>query len=324
MGKKILLPQDIAEAGKEFLRQQGYELKMGTGISEEEMAADCRDCDAILLRTARCTRKVLEAAPKLKIVARHGAGYNNVDCDAAAELGIWVTNTPDATTNTVAEFTIGALLVLAKQMLPCRAAMMEGDFYYKNTHKGVDLEGKTLAVIGLGRIGAAVAKKAHYGFGMKVIAYNPRRHPEREADYIRMVSLEEAFAQADFVSLHMPLTKETREIVGESLLSRMKPDACLLNCSRGELVDEKALQEILEKKKIAGAFLDVLQEEPVRAEHPLLKLENVVATPHMASNTLECMDAMALLAAGQIDRVLRGELPDFPVNEPEQGARTRR
>lgn len=316
MKKKILIPQDIAEAGKDFLREQGYELKMGTGTGESEMLRDIEDCEGLLLRTAQCSRAVLSGASKLKVVARHGAGYNNVDVKAAEELGIWVTNTPDATTKAVAEFTIGAMLAVAKGIFPCSRAMRDGDFYYKNSHKGTDLAGKTLAVIGLGRIGSEVAKKAYYGFDMKVIAYNPRRHPEREADYIEMVSIEEAFEKADFVSLHMPLNEQSRECIGEELLSKMKSSAYLINCSRGEVIEEDALFRVLQEGKIRGAFLDVLKEEPVDSRNPFLSLENVVATPHMASNTAECMDAMALQAAQQIDKVLRGEEPDYPVNQP--------
>ena len=153
MAYKVLIPQAVAQEGVDFLTQHGYEVKNGTGAAEADLVRDVEDCDAILLRTAPCTRAVLEAGKKLKIVARHGAGYNNVDLKASEELGIYVTNAPDSTTNTVAEFTIGAMIVAARNMFPLSAAMKNDNFYYKNSHKGVDLAGRTLAVVGFGRIG---------------------------------------------------------------------------------------------------------------------------------------------------------------------------
>lgn len=313
MAKKVLIPQDVSKVGKEFLQGRGYEIKMGKGITVQEMAEDVADCEAILLRTAKCPREVLEAGKKLRIVARHGAGYNNVDVKAAKELGIWVTNTPDVTTKAVAEFTMEAILTMAKQTIACQNAMREGDYFFKNSHKGMSLEGKTLAIIGLGRIGAEVAKKAHDGFGMKIVAYNRNPKTERAAAYVTMVSMEEAFAMGDIVSIHMALCGENVGCIGKELFSKMKESAYFINCARGDLVVESELLDVLREKRIAGAFLDVLKEEPVERENPFWELENVVLTPHMASNTKECMDAMALEAAKQIDLVLSGKAPDYPV-----------
>lgn len=320
MAYKVLIPQDIAKEGKELLLQKGYEIKMGSGVLEEDLVRDVADCDAILLRTATVGRSVLEAGKKLKIVARHGAGYNNVDWEAAQELGIWVTNTPDATTNSVAEFTMGAIVAAAKKTFFLNKALKENRFFEKNSHKGVDLMGKTLAIIGFGRIGQAVAKKAYYGFDMKIIAYNPHIHPEVIPEYVTMVSWEEAFSRADFVSLHMPLKKDNRECIGEAEFNRMKSTAYLINCARGEVIQEQALIHALTEGRIAGAFIDVFNQEPPAADHPLLALDNVSATPHMASNTEECMRRMAVLAASQVDLVLSGKQPDWPVNQPGRKA----
>lgn len=159
MGYKVLIPQDIAEEGKEFLISRGYEIKMGSGVKEVELARDVEDCDAMLLRTANVTGAVLRAGKKLRIVARHGAGYNNVDINTATELGIWVTNTPDATTGSVAEFTVGAMIAAGKRFVELRDALKQGDFGYKNKHMGTDLVGKRLGIIGIGKIGIEVAKK---------------------------------------------------------------------------------------------------------------------------------------------------------------------
>ena len=315
---KILIPQAVAEEGVRELLSAGHEIKMGTGVTEEELMKEAADCDAILLRTAVVSAKVLEAGKRLKIVARHGAGYNNVDCRAAEELGIWVTNTPDATTNSVAEYTIAAILSASKRILEMNRALKAGDFFYKNTHKGMDLAGKTLAIIGLGRIGQAVAKKAHFGLDMKVIAFAHGRKQEEVPEYIRLVDWETAFAEADFVSLHVPLRDSTRGFIGQPEFERMKKTAYLINCARGEVVREKELIAALENGQIAGAFCDVFEQEPPAAENPLLSMEQVTATPHMASNTEECMAAMAYQAAVQINRVLAGLEPDWPVNCPKR------
>lgn len=318
MAYKVLIPQDIAQEGKDFLLEQGYEIKMGSGAAEEDLVRDVVDCDAILLRTAPVTRAVLEAGKKLKIVARHGAGYNNVDLEAAEKLGIWVTNAPDSTTNSVAEFTMGAIIAAAKRTFLLNKSLKENQFFYKNTHKGVDLIGKTLAIAGFGRIGRAVAKKAYYGFDMKILAYDPFVKPETVPDYVTVVDWDRAFSEADFVSLHMPLTRENRGSVGARELGLMKPTAFFINCARGELVDEAALVRAVEEEQIAGAFTDVFSQEPPAMDNPLLTLENVSATPHMASNTVECMRLMATQAASQIHKVLSGQQPDWPVNRPSQ------
>lgn len=312
----VLIPQDIAQEGKDFLTAHGYMVKPGTGVDEADIIRDVADCDAVLLRTAKITRKILEAGKNLRIVARHGAGFDNVDLEAANELGIWVTNAPDSTTNSVAEFTLGAIIAVAKRTFLMSRAIREGNFFYKNTHKGIDLQGKTLAVFGLGRIGSAVARKAHYGLDMNIIAYDPYAKPERIPEYVKPVTWEEAFSQADVVSLHMPSTKDNRGCVGAEEFAMMKPSAYFVNCARGELVNEAELVKAVEGGKIAGAFVDVYESEPVDAGNPLLRLEDVSATPHMASNTVECMILMAVQAASQIHKVLSGEMPDWPVNTP--------
>lgn len=316
MAYKVLIPQDVAEEGKALLRERGYEVKMGSGVAEEDLVRDVADCDAILLRTAQVTRAVLEAGKNLKIVARHGAGYNNVDLEAANELGIWVTNAPDSTTNSVAEFAMGAIIAAAKRTFLMNKAIKEGNFFYKNNHKGVDLIGKTLAIIGLGRIGRALAKKAYYGFEMKIIAYDPYAKPETLPEYVELVDWDTAFSAADFVSLHMPLTKENRGFIGAKEYGMMKREAYFINCARGEVVNEAELIQAMKEEQIAGAFVDVFEQEPPAADNPLLDMENVSVTPHMASNTVECMRLMAVQAASQIDRVLSGQRPDWPVNQP--------
>lgn len=316
MAYKILLPQDIAEEGKAFLREHGYEIKPGNGFSEQDLIRDVQDCDAVLLRTAEMTRAVMEAGKNLKIIARHGAGYNNVDLKAADELGIPVTNTPDATTESVAEYTLGGILMAAKRMTEHRDVLKQGDFYYKNSHKGMDLSGKILGIVGIGRIGQAVARKAHFGLDMEIIAYAPRRTQAQMPDYIRLVPWQELFAQSDIVSVHVPLTDETRGFIGMAEFERMKPSAYLINCSRGGVVPEAELLQALKRGCLAGVFTDVMEQEPPDKNHPFFEMEQVTVMPHMASNTEECMARMALQAAMQIDLVLSGKTSDWVVNHP--------
>lgn len=313
MAYKVLIPQDIAVEGKKYLVSRGYEIKMGTGITEEDLVRDVADCDAVLLRTAEITATVLRAGKKLRIVARHGAGYNNVDIKTAEELGIWATNTPDATTGSVAEFTIGAILAMGKRFVELRDVLKDGDFYAKNRKKGVDLAGKRLGIVGIGRIGLEVAKKACYGLDMEVVAYSPRKEQGQMPEYVHLVSWETLFETSDFIAVHVPLTEETCGFIGARELGRMKPSAYLINCSRGGVVEEAALIEALQEERIAGLFTDVMEQEPPDPCHPFFKMEQVIVTPHMASNTEECMVRMAVQAASQIDRVLTGGEPEWGI-----------
>ncbi|MEY8339250.1 hydroxyacid dehydrogenase [Lachnospiraceae bacterium 62-35] len=311
---KILIPQPVASVGVDFLQEKGYEIIYTDGEKKEALIEAIRECSAVWLGVPSIGREEMEAAPGLKIIARQGAGFNNVDIKAAEERGIWVTNAPDATTETVAEFTLGGILALAKKMFLCCERLKTGDFDFKNSNRGEDLKGKTLAVIGYGRIGREVAKKAYYGLNMKVLAYGPHLAAEETEDYVTAVSWEKAFQEADFVSLHMPLTETTRKCVGRREFQMMKTTAKLINCARGAVVEEGELIKALEKGEIGGLFTDVFTEEPPSSEHPFFHMDNVIASPHMATSTEECRIKMSLHAVGQIHKVLSGERPDTPVN----------
>lgn len=313
---KVLIPQAVAKEGVELLKSYGFEVKHGSGASEEDLIKDVADCDAILLRTAPCTEAVLKAGKNLKIVARHGAGYNNVDLEAAAKLGIWATNAPDSTTNTVAEFVLGAILAVSKRIFLMNKKIKEGDFFFKNNHKGMDLTGKKLGVVGFGRIGRKVAYKAFYGLGMEILAYDPFLTKENCPDYVTICDWETIFKESDIISLHMPLIKENIGCVGKKEFTNMKKSAHFINCAHGEVVNEKELIEALKTEEIAGAFLDVFEQEPPSEHNPLLSMDNVIVTPHMASNTEECMILMAVQAASEIVKVLSNEKPCWPVNNP--------
>jgi D-3-phosphoglycerate dehydrogenase len=317
MAFKVLIPQDITAAGKEYLLGKGYEIKMGSGITVEAIARDVTDCDAILARTASFTAEVLKAGKKLKVIGRHGIGVDNIDIKTATELGIYVTYAPLSNANSVAEHTIGFIIALARNMVKMDKEFRSGDFEIRNRLKGMDLEGKTLSLVGLGRIGTAVAKKALNGLEMKVIGYDPYLTKDKVVPKIEFTTdWDYIFKNGDFISLHIPATAETKGRVGMKEFEMMKPSAYLINCARGELVNESDLVVALQQKKIAGAALDVFAQEPPAKDNLLLQLDNVIISPHNAALTKETMDRMGLHAAIGIDEVLSGKKPSWPVNNP--------
>ena len=317
---RILLPQKIAQTGIDFLLQQGYEVRLGSDYSEAVVAREIRDCDALLVRATPVTEQVLANANRLKIVARFGVGYDNVDLTAAAKRKIYVTNTPLANSNAVAEYTIFLLLACAKRYSELEPSFLAGDFQVRDRIFCHELRGKVLGIIGLGNIGSQVASMAKAAFGMKVIAYSPHLSAENQPPCVDAVKSREAvFREADYVSIHLPSTAQTKGSVGNAEFAWMQPQAWLINTARGDIVVEADLIAALENKQIAGAALDVLQQEPFDYSNPLFALPNVLITPHYAAHTVEAFDAMALQAAEEIDRVLRGKQPFWQVNRfPEE------
>jgi D-3-phosphoglycerate dehydrogenase / 2-oxoglutarate reductase len=318
MANRVLIPQDVAQEGKDYLRERGYEIKPGSGITADAIAKDAVDCDAILARTAPFPAKVFEAGEKLRVISRHGVGYDNIDVAKATELGIWVTFAPESNANTVAEHTIGCILALARNFIQLDRETRAGNFAIRDKLLGTDLAGKVLGVAGLGKIGRLVAQKASRGLGMNVVGYDPYLKPEQIAEFATPVkSVEEFFSGSDFVTVHIPGGQATRSAVGRKQLALMKRTAFFINASRGDVVDEPALIEALRNKTIAGAAIDVFGKEPPEKDNPLMSLDNVLLTPHNASQTRECMIRMALHAAQGIDEVLSGKRPTWPVNEPK-------
>lgn len=317
MAYKVLIPQDIVEEGKDYLRQRGYEIRIGGGISPERIAADAADCDAILIRTALIPASVLEAGKKLRVVSRHGVGTDNIDVVKATELGIWVTFAPESNANTVAEHTIGVLIALARHFLSADRAVREGDWGIRDRLTGSDLAGRVLGIVGLGKIGRRVAKKAALGLEMQVMGYDPYLKPGEFPEHvIPVTNRDDIFAASDFVTLHLPATASTKGSVGEREFGLMKRTAFFINAARSDIADESALVAVLRNGLIAGAALDVFPKEPPEKENPLLGLDNVLLTPHNASLTKQCIIRMALHAAQGIDEVLSGKRPTWPVNEP--------
>lgn len=315
--KKVLLPEEVAETGLSFLEERGYVIKRSNKESLDELKRDIADCDALLLRTMQCPAELIDSGKKLKVIGRHGVGTDNIDLEAARGKGVVVTYTPQANSGSVAEHTLALILGTAKNIGRCDRGMHRGDFALRSRIKGVDLEGKTLGVIGLGKIGRLTAIKAARGFDMKVIGYDPYigkcGFPE-EVEYTDEWSY--VFGASDFITVHIPATKDTVGLIGEKEFSMMKKSAFFINVSRGTIADEEALVGALERGEIAGAGLDVYAQEPPSPENPLFRLENVVLTPHNASLTFEAMDRMSLHAAQGIHEVLSGHDPTWKVDLP--------
>ncbi len=317
---KILVSDDVSESGLAPLRAAGFDVLKQTGLGAPELCALVAGCDGLIVRSeTKVTAALLDAGVRLRAVGRAGVGVDNIDVAAATARGIVVMNAPDGNTLTTAEHTMALLLALARRVPQAHASLRAGRWERKQ-YVGVELRGKTLGVVGLGRIGRVVAQRA-LAFGMKVVAFDPFVAPEQAGDFeLELLPLAEVCARADFLTVHTPLTAETRGIVGAKELAAMKPEARVINCARGGLVDERALYDALKAGRIAGAALDVFEQEPPPADHPLLQLEEVIATPHLGASTREAQEGVALTVAEQMrDYFLSGALRGA-VNAPALGA----
>ncbi len=315
--KRVLIPIPVNAPAEEYLTAHGYEVVSGTPTDAAWLKEHIGEYDAAVIRGTHITADILEAGlPRLKLIARHGIGCDNVDVAAATRLGIQVTFTPAASTNAVAEHTMALILALAKEVIPGDRMTKAGQWAsFRRDYEGVELMSSTLGLIGVGRIGTNVAKAAAYGFGMKVIAYDPYADPRKTDPCIELLDSREAILeQADFVSVHMPLTEETRGSIGRSFLSRMKKGAFLINTSRGEIVNEPELAAALRRHEIRGAALDVYCTEPLPADNLFRELDNVICSAHFATITGATLDRLALHSAVSVDEVLSGMEISWPVN----------
>jgi D-3-phosphoglycerate dehydrogenase len=312
---KVLVREEIAEAGLEFLRERGFEVDLD---SNSDLAKTIAGYDGIIIRSAtEMTAEVIDRAERLKVIGRAGVGVDNVDVEAATRRGIVVANAPESTVISAAEHTIGLLLALSRNIPQAHAALKQGR-WERSAYGGIELAGKTLGVLGFGRIGQQVARRA-LGLGMRVVAYDPAvaRERYRELGVERADGRDDVFAAAEFLTLHLPLTDETRGSIDERALGRMRDGVRIVNAARGELVDEQALLDALRSGKVAGAALDVFGEEPYSG--PLLELDTVVATPHLAASTEEAQDRAGLVVAEQVAAALEGGLVSYAVNIPAIG-----
>lgn len=317
---KVFVTRKIPEIGINLLRQSGFEVEVSPQdgvIPRETLLQKVKGVDAILsLLTDKMDGELMDAAgPQLKIIANYAVGYDNINLKDAAAHNIIITNTPEVLTESVAEHTIALIFAIARRIVESDQFMRDGKFvsWAPMLFLGNDLVGKTLGLVGLGRIGAAVAKRMWDGFEMKILYYDVKRNEELEQKYhLEYRDVESILKESDFISIHVPLLPTTRHLIGAEQLKMMKKTAYLINTSRGPVVDEKALVQALKSGEIKGAALDVYEEEPKMAPG-LAELPNTVLTPHTASATEETRGAMAELAARNIVAVLTGQPPTTPV-----------
>jgi len=292
----------------------GVELRAGQCRSEEEIIALAQEADAILNCYAKMTARVIAALKRCKVIARYGIGVDNVDIAAATRAGIVVTNVPDYCVDEVSDHALALLLALARRVVAADAAV-KGGAWDVVAHKGIQrLRGQTLGLLGFGKIARALAAKAQ-ALGMQVLAVDPFVDAETMACLkVRATDLDTLLAESDAVSVHVPLSPETRGIVGERALARMKPTAILINTSRGGLVDEQALAATLTAGRLAGAALDVVEKEPLPPDHPLRQAPNIILTPHLGFYSREAVVELQTKVAEEAARAFRGEPPRSPVN----------
>lgn len=316
---KVLVSDSISPKGIEILKKAGLEVDVKTGLKPEELKKEISKYNALIVRSAtKVTSDIISAAENLKVIGRAGSGLDNVDKDAATKRGIVVMNTPGGNTITTAEHTIALLVSMARQIPQARASMKAGR-WEKKKFMGVELYNKTLGIIGFGNIGTHVARMAH-GIGMNVIAYDPFLNEERAKNLgVKVVELDELIKKSDFITIHTPLTKETKGLINAGRIAQMKEGVRLINSARGGIIDEKALYDALKSGKVAAAALDVFEKEPPEGS-PLLELDNVVCTPHLGAASEEAQENVAIAVAEQVvDYLIYGTIRNA-VNFPSVSA----
>ena len=306
---KIIVTEQIDPVGIALLRAAGHEVEeLGLKGGVEIPAGQVADADALLVRIAEVTGELIAACPKLKVISKHGVGVDNIDLDAAKVHGVAVTITPGANSTSVAEHAFALLIALAKNLPTVCGKYREIGFAAKNCAPGIEISGKTLGIIGCGRIGSRIAQMAHGGFGMRVLAYDP--YITEAPEGVELVDeRDRVFAESDFVTLHPVLNKETAGSVGAREFGLMKRGAIFINCGRGPLVDEAALIAALQSGQLGGAGLDVTAQEPCPPSSPLFAMPNVLLTPHYAPTTTEAAVAVSRMAAQNVIDILN----DMPV-----------
>jgi D-3-phosphoglycerate dehydrogenase len=309
MTTKIFVADDVSESGLGPLRSAGFSVQKRPGLKPPELLEALNGCEGLIVRSeTKVTADILDAANTLRVIGRAGVGVDNIDVSAATIRGVVVMNAPDGNTITTAEHTVAMLVSLARSIPQASSSLKSGSWDRKK-FIGVELQGKTLGIVGLGRIGRVVASRAR-AMGMLIVAYDPFIAPEQARDLeIELAPLDEVFSRADFLTVHTPLTSETRGLINRDALSRMKQGARIINCARGGLIDEDALYEAITNGSIAGAALDVFSEEPPPPDHKLLHLDQVIVTPHLGASTKEAQEGVAFTVAEQMrDFLLTGAL----------------
>lgn len=313
---KILISDPLSEDGIFPLREaDNIEVVIDIGLSPDELLNKIGDFDGILVRSqTQVTREVIEKGHNLKVIGRAGVGVDNIDLDAATENGIIVVNAPDGNTNSAAEHTMAMIMALARN-IPQAYMSIKNKKWDRKSYVGIELRDKTLGIVGLGRIGAEVARRAK-GQRMNVIAYDPFFSKEKaEAMGIGYGTLDEVLEAGDFITVHTPLLKETRHLINADAFAKMKDGVRVINCARGGIINEDDLYDAIIGGKVAGAALDVFEEEPA-IDHKVLELNEVIATPHLGASTVEAQENVAIDVSHDVVRILSGGLARNPVNIP--------
>lgn len=305
--KKILISDSIGQSGIEFLKGKGLDVVYMPDITEEQLLSEIGNYDGVIVRSrTKVTAEIIAAGKNLKVIGRAGSGLDTIDVEAAKKAGVRVVNAAGANSQSVAEHTMALILALFRNLIPVASALKNGT-WEKKTYKAVDLAGKTIGIVGFGSIGSKVAVVAR-GFGMKILVTTRSETPEKKQllDAVggAFVPLEKLLKDADIVTLHVPKSGETVAMIGAKELASMKKTAFLINCSRGGVVDEKALIDALQKGIISGAGLDVFSVEPLPQDSDLLSLSNVILTPHIAASSVESRERASLAVAQEVAKLL--------------------
>lgn len=310
---QVFLTEKIHDDAIRFLEEH-FDVAFGWQLSEDEKTIALAASEGILVRSAKVTAELIDAMPRLRVIAKHGIGVDNIDVDAATQRGIQVVNAPFANINAVAEHTVALILAASKNLVLLDRRVREGAFADRNRYLNTELAGRTVGMLGFGKIARLVAKKLS-AFDMQLLACDPYCDGAAAAALnTRLVSQDELLAQSDFLTLHTPLLPETRGMVNQAFLAKMKPNAVLINASRGGVIDEPALVQALQNKVIAGAALDVFDPEPPRDDNPLFAMDQVILSPHNAALTDSAMRAMSMDSSAGVCDVLEGRIPQYPVN----------
>jgi D-3-phosphoglycerate dehydrogenase len=319
---KILVCDGLEKAGIDILQSAEMSVDVRTDITHDELAKLIPDYSGLIVRSKTVVDAgIIDRGARLRVIGRAGTGVDNIDVSAATRRGIVVMNAAEGNTITTAEHTFAMLLALGRQIPQATASMREGK-WEKKRFLGIELMGKTLGVVGLGRIGRAVAERASC-FGMTVVGYDPYFTKDAASKMgIEMINLEDLFAAADFITVHTPLTDETRGIINSASIEKMKPGVRIINCARGGLVDEKALAAAIRAGKVAGAALDVFEQEPPSPDNPLLGIDRVILTPHLGASTEEAQVGVATVIAEQFVDYFKRSAIRGAVNVPSVTAET--
>lgn len=321
--KKVLLSEKIDDAGINLLKKNGFEVEVSAGTDTDSMKQGLKDAYAVIMRSTPLNKEMIDAAPDLKIISRNGTGFNAVDINEATKKGILVARVNGANSNAVAEYVLTTMLALSRNVFNANISIKEKkeelqkdgslpNFADKYKLNGHELTGKTLAILGLGHVGRITAKYAEV-FGMKVIGYDPYLKQD-QVKWPLYEKVENLYPEADFLSINMPLTDETKNMITLKQMKIMKNSAIIINSARGGIINEKDLAKALNNGIIAGAAVDSFNPEPPEPNNPLFAAKNLILTPHMAGTTFEASEAVGLGAAQAIIDFANGKMPQFPVN----------